>query len=96
MHRLQLLQPQLDSVRNRLVFQTRLRTTRSTLIETILLVDCRERTARGTHTRGEWVRYIHQALLRECRRTVRNEAVALHLAYAQTTIACTALTRLAG
>lgn len=65
MHCLQLLQPQLDGIRNRLVFQTRLGAARPTLIETILLIDCRERTARGTHTRRERVRYIHQALLRE-------------------------------
>ena len=96
MHRLQLLKPELHGIRNRLVFQTCLRAARPTLIETILLVDCRERTARGTHACGERVRYIHQAFLGECGRTVGNEAVALHLAHAQTTITGTALARLAG
>ena len=40
MHRLQFLEPQLDSIRDGLVFQPRLRAARPTLIETILLVDC--------------------------------------------------------
>lgn len=94
MHCLQLLKPELDGIGNRLVFQPRLGTTRPTLIEMILLIDCRERATLYAHTRREGIADIHQALLREHGRTVRDEAVALHLTNTQTTITCPALARL--
>ena len=52
----------------------------------ILLIDCRERATLYAHTRRERITDIHQALLREDRSTVRDEAVALHLTDTQTTI----------
>ena len=96
MHSFQLLDPQLDRIRNRLVLDARLGRTPLTLIEMILLIDCRERATLGTDARREWIRNIHQTLLRKDSRTVRDETVALHLAHTQTTVTRPAFARLAG
>jgi len=96
MHGFQLLDPQLDRIRDRLVLDARLGRTPLTLIETILLVDCRERAALGADTRREWIGNIHQALLRKDCGAVRDETVALHLADTKTTVSRTTLARLAG
>ena len=87
MHSLQLLDPQLYGIRDRLVLDARLGRTPLTLIEMILLIDCRERTTLGADARCEWVGNIHQPLLGKDGSAVGNETVALHLAYTQTTVA---------
>lgn len=96
MHGFQLLDPQLHCIGDGLVLNSRLGRTALTLIEMILLVDCRERAALGADARREWVRNIHQTLLRKDGSAVGDETIALHLADTQTSIARPALARLSG